>query len=372
MKIGNLPFGISILLLVSVVSLPPSYGADRPQKPLLGIYYFDGWADSSPANFHLQGLTGSYADREPLSGWYDNSAALVHQQTVWARKAELNFYIFDWYDTSRDSNQSDKTLNSALRFFIQDRHKMGMKYSLLYVNNGSFSVPQDKWDAQCKDWVDTYFKDKNYQRVDGKPLLVTFSVGDMDKTWGSPQNVAQAWERLQQTAHNAGLPGVYLVACALPGPRNGWNDLNRLVQEGYDAFSGYNYPGMAGTVKGSNPYSIILNGSKVIFDDFATDGRKPYIPDIMTGWDSRPWKETDYWYERTPDQFGQMVTEGLDWWRDNPTVRAIQNRPLLFVEAWNELGEGSYIMPTKGDGFQYLDALKSAVENWVHLNPGAK
>ncbi len=334
------------------------------RPPLIGAYYFDGWADTTAANFHMNGLTGKFARREPLSGWYDNSARLVHQQIEWAARARINFFMFDWFNTAHDPAPTDQTINSALHFFQADRHKMGMKYALLYVNNGPFSISPAAWKAQCRDWVTNYFKSAFYQTIQGKPLLAVFSPGDMEKTWGSPAKTAEAWQQLQTIAHKAGLPGVYVAACTLPGPKYGWPDLNRTVQEGYDAFTGYNYPGVAGTVKGSNPYSLLYNGSLDIFNMFAHDGRRPFLPVIMTGWDPRPWHETDFWYRRSPQEFARLVQAGLNWWQQNPGVRVEKNRPVLLVEAWNELGEGSYILPTQKNGFSYLNALRKAVDSW--------
>jgi hypothetical protein len=34
----------------------------------------------------------------------------------------------------------------------------------------------------------------------------------------------------------------------------------------------------------------------------------------------------------------------------------------VLIEAWNELGEGSYIIPTAGDGTTYGDALSKMLQ----------
>ncbi len=348
-------FAACILMLPQ----PRACAANAPQ---VGCYYFDGWADTTSHNFHVGDMPQKWQEREPLSGWYDNTAKLVHQQVAWARQADISFFIFDWYDARRDGNPSDQTLNTAVDFFRKDPHKIGMKYALLYVNNGSFSIPQSEWTAACDNWIKRDFKNPAYYKIDGKPLLVVFSVGDMERTWGGADGVKGAWDQLRKLARKAGLPGVFVVACATPGPKNGWTNLNTLVNEGYDAYSAYNYAGFGGTVKGANPYSIIVKGSEGIWNDFAADGRKPYIPIVTDGWDSRPWNETPWWYERTPNQFRNFVSDALRWWHANPAMRVMKNTPLIFVEAWNELGEGSYIVPTKGTGFTYLNALKRGLE----------
>jgi len=352
----------SLLLLFVPLLVRSALAASTPQ---VGVYYFDGWADTSAQDSHLQNLPQHYSGREPLSGWHDNSAALVHQQVEWARRAGVTFFVFDWYDTRRDSHLSDRTLNSAVTFFRKDPQKLAMKYALLYVNNGTFSIARVHWRAACQRWIDNDFKNRAYFKINGKPLLVVFSVRDMEKTWGGPPGVANAWNELREMAKKAGLPGVFVVACATPGPRsrkNGWTNLSTPGTEGYDAYSAYNYPGVPGTVKGENPYSVLVRGSIDIWNDFAADGRKPYIPIVTDGWDPRPWNETPYWYKRTPGEFRDFVAEALRWWCDHPKMRVMKTTPLIFVEAWNELGEGSYIVPTHGDGFTYLKALEQGLE----------
>src|ERR1019366_2024455 len=42
---------------------------------------------------------------------------------------------------------------------------------------------------------------------------------------------------------------------------------------------------------------------------------------------------------------------------------------VVLVEAWNELGEGSYVEPTAGGGFNYLDAIRNVfVDNSPHTD----
>ena len=342
---------------VALLAMVGAGAASAAKAPVVGMYYFDGWADRTPGNYHISTLPTKYPEREPLSGWYDDSAKLVHQQIKWARRAGVNFFIFDWYDPKRITNAHDQSLNSATAFFRADKHRHGMRYALLYVNNGGFSVPPAEWDDLCHRWVTENFKRPGYFKIDGKPLLVVFSAGDMRKAWGGDAGVASAWGRLRATAKAAGLPGVFVVCCATPGPKNGWTNLDDLAKEGYDAYSGYNYPGVAGTVKGANPYQRLIDGSVDIWNDFAADGRRPYIPVVTDGWDAQPWNETPFWYVRTPAEVEDFVARAVSWEREHPKMEVLDKTPLIFIEAWNELGEGSYVVPTHGAGFTYVDAI---------------
>lgn len=67
------------------------------------------------------------------------------------------------------------------------------------------------------------------------------------------------------------------------------------------------------------------------------------------------------WYERTPGELRAFVAQAVEYERAHPTMRVLGRQPLIFVEAWNELGEGSYVMPTRGDGGAYARALRAGL-----------
>ncbi len=110
-------------------------------------------------------------------------------------------------------------------------------------------------------------------------------------------------------------------------------------------------------------YTQLVAAGEGQWNGFAATSPVPYIPVVMDGWDSRPWGETPYWYTRSPAQFAGFVGAAITWADAHPKMRvsAAPSRPLVFVEAWNELGEGSYMLPTVGDGNRYGRALASAL-----------
>ena len=49
----------------------------------------------------------------------------------------------------------------------------------------------------------------------------------------------------------------------------------------------------------------------------------------------------------TPQQFKNYLRSSIQWMKENPTLTTRERVVLLY--AWNELGEGGYLVPTKGD-----------------------
>jgi len=86
----------------------------------------------------------------------------------------------------------------------------------------------------------------------------------------------------------------------------------------------------------------------------------------MDGWDTGPagaggdWTgRPQFWFVRNPPVLATFVDNLITLAELNPQVRAEAPPvpPLVLIEAWNELQEGSYMVPNVGDGSSYGDAL---------------
>ncbi len=361
-------------------SAPPWAGLRRlvagltPGQPVarIGAYYFDGWANR--CGFHFKGLLSpAFAGREPLSGWHDGTAAAVRAQLSWARRDGISFFIFDWYYHGRAAG-ADNNVNAALRAYRSLPRHDHVGFALLYVDSGPFTVPPARWRSIVNRWITHDFVRPQYARVDGKPLLVVYSVGQFVDAFGSPAGATRALGELQAAARAHGLPGVFVAggtSLTTAYPLGVDFPRDTAAAGPWNAVTQYNYPGagtlrVAGPHAGPNPYAQLVAAGEGQWNGFAATSPVPYIPVVMDGWDSRPWGETPYWYTRSPATFAGFVRAAIGWVRANPKMRLApaRSRPLVFVEAWNELGEGSYLVPTVGDGNRYGRALASALGIW--------
>jgi hypothetical protein len=232
--------------------------ASKQTRARLGAYYFDGW--SGPlTNFHFSGLPfGAYQDRQPLSGWQDDSSCAVEQQLAWAHSFGIDFFVFDWYFNAEVHGRDQSSLNTALQIThsLSDRH--GMKYAILYVNGPPFVAGPDAWSSAVSEWLG-YMKDPAYERVNGKPVLFIINVGQMRETFGSSAAVENALAELRTAAKAQGLGGVYVVGgFGVPDGTLGQDSLSpgfSIAQtDGYDAVAFYNYPFAPTPVNGALPF----------------------------------------------------------------------------------------------------------------------
>ncbi len=333
--------------------------ASRQTQARLGAYYFDGWSGSL-TNFHFNGLVnGPYQARQPLSGWRDDSPCAVEQQFAWARRFGIDHFIFLWYHNPLQHEDDD--LNSALKVSrgLADRH--GVQFAIMYTDHDPFTVRPVDWPAVVKEWVG-YMGDPDYVHVNGKPMLVVYDTDAMREAFGSSVAVADALNQLRAAARAQGLAGVYIVGGFFAGydpihQYGSFPDLERVRADGYDAVSMYNWS--FGEVRGEQPFSILSRAGEWIWDQAALSGALPFIPTVMAGWDARPWYPPTVWFLRSPREVADLACSAITWANANPKLRPEPSAgaPLVFIEAWNELGEGSYLVPTVGDVTSYGDEL---------------
>ncbi len=203
-----------------------------------------------------------------------------------------------------------------------------------------------------EDWVRhfqyllPFFKDERYIRVDRKPVFLFYSPEDIHPL----QEMTRCWREL---AVKAGLPGLYLIGARLNAPndcldaavvyepRKSINDLNALgkavIKNGVRCF-GY-----------EDIWKNILDTSPVF-------GVKTYFCGV-SGYDDTPrrGKSGESLIHRSSSVFQEYLTKLIQ------KSKQYENE-LLFINAWNEWGEGMYLEPDKADGYGYLEAIKNARE----------
>lgn len=316
----------------------------------IGVYYFPGW-DTATAWSPLR----PFPERRPLLGWYrEGDPEVLDWQIKWMVEHGITFVLYDWY-WDRGGRHLEHGIHKAL---FNARYRDMLKFCLLYANHnppGSHSA-QD-FEALTRFWIENYFKRANYLRVQGKPVVVFFAPGNPIKDMGT-ENVRKSFDNMRKMCQDAGVEGLYLVACSGPDPK--W--LPQLKACGYDAVSCYNwiaFPNMTGEelAQKNAPYAKVAAGYANGWKELAATNELKVIPPVSGGWDSRPWHgaQAQVRYGRTPEVFKRHLEDCkrfLDEQEQEPKLK------MAFIEAWNEWGEGSYIEPHQEFGFGYLEAIR--------------
>ena len=334
----------------------------------IGMNYFDGWSDHV-SGFHFNGLVrpganGQFPGRMPLSGWRDNTPAAMRVALEWAHQDGVDFFFFDWY------YQADPLLNVALGNYLLLNDHRGVGAALEYINIDPFVVPQPDWQSVVDQWVTQDFSNPDYARIDGKPLLYVIDSVRFTQQWGGTAGVNAALSTLRQAAIAHGLPGVFVIGSVevgTPVDDAGWAAyaVSLLRGENWDALTQGTYPSAVGQPDGKKPYGEEVAAGERSWDIYAQKLGFPSIPTVQAGWDPRPWNEAIgghlWWFDRTPAEFAGFVGDAVSWARAHPIPGQPPAAPIVFVQSWNELGEGMTVVPTVEDGYSYGRALGQAV-----------
>ncbi len=257
------------LALVCLAAFIPTIALaqqDRP-KATVGLYYFDGWSSRD----HVTKLLATeFADRKPVWGWNDDTIEIMQKQIDYCADHGIAFWAFDWYYPEGKSKTTP--LNNALDLYLKAPNCRRLQFCLMVANHGGFRIGPNDWNACCEKWI-KLFRQPTHLRLDGQPLLIIFSPGELQKAFGGVEEVCKALDSLRAKAKKAGLPGVAVAACTGPD-----GHLSDLARSGYTVLTGYNYNlGWHNGGRG-RPFRKLIEGNERIFNQFAQRDSSPLRP----------------------------------------------------------------------------------------------
>ena len=316
----------------------------------IGIYYFPGW---SPDQWDRWTKQKGFPERDPVLGFYrEGDPEVADWHIKWAVENGISFFMYDWY--WRDGHiVLEKGLEEG---YLKAKYRDYMKFCVMWANHAPFANHTIEQLLTVTDyWIKNYFKLDCYYKIDGKPVVSFFAVDNLTNDLGGSENVKKAFDAMQNRVQEAGLPGIYFIACGDNSP----NSQKRFKEEGYDSISAYNYPS-AGAKSLWSSYKSLMQGQVDIWNNSLRDKILEYIPLLTVGWDSRPWHGNNALvrFGRSSKNFKDGLMAMKKWMDAN-------NRSMGLLEAWNEWGEGSYIEPNAEFGFGDLEAIRS-----VFAKPG--
>ncbi len=351
------------LTIIQQVHLPKEDYVPEP-KPVqnefeIGALYFPGWAKRDA----WERIRSTCPERKPVLGWYDESnPEVVDWQIKWATENGVQFFLVDWY-WSRGSQHLDHWINA----FEQAKYKSFLKWAVMWANhNGPGTHSEEDQRDVTQFWIDHYFKTPEYYTIDGKPVVMIWDPRQMDldviAIEAQNGNVLQRGEGVkklidisQSMAIDAGLPGIFFIAMKWPEASTQADDIQWLGDAGFDMTSIYHFMDHHGKAENSLrfPFDLVVDASLPYWEAREKTGLVPWLPNLSTGWDSRPWhgdKQTVI-YDRTPAKF-RSICEQFREFAERTGHRRVILAPV------NEWGEGSYIEPNAEFGFEMYETLR--------------
>lgn len=273
----------------------------------------------------------------------------------------FSFYYY-WFDGKR-------ILERPLNMFL-DNQDLDMPFILCWANENwtkRYSGTNSDVLIGMNHDVTTYlrfiddvwemFLDKRYFRMDGKPVLQIYRPSFIPES----KKVLEHWKKVVR--EKTGLE-LYLIGVQ---ENIGEADLN---SKGYDAECewqcghvrhickelSHNLPVLRKDFDGKiHDYKEMVETKKYLIK--YSGSRKVYRA-VMPGWDNTP-RRNQYatiFHGSTPELYKTWLKEVIRLTRKDQRLDA----DLIFINAWNEWGEGAYLEPDRMYGYAYLQATKEA------------
>ncbi len=336
---------------------------------------FTEWTSVRAATPQFQ---GHYQPRVPIdTGYYDlRDIDVQRRQVETARRYGIGGFCFYFYWFG-----GQRLLETPLLNYLDDR-SIDFPFCLCWANEnwtrrwdgreqdlliGQRHSPED--DLRFIEYVSRYLQDPRYIRIDGRPLLLVYRPAILPdaaatvrrwRRWCRENAVSEPYVAMIQSFQTLD-PRPYGMDAAVEFP---WhtgmpNDVTVHVVPARSKFRGYVFDWQA--------YA----------EQCEQQPRQPWMQmrGVMPGWDNTPRRKSQahLFVGNSPDQYGHWLKAAMRWTLQR---NRSPDQRLLFINAWNEWGEGAYLEPDERFGYAFLQATRDAVQevaerpvNPVHAHP---
>ena len=326
-------------------------GHIQPKTPLGNKYYSLDEIDSIKEQVELAKKYGVYGFAI-YHYWFDsNTRLLTKPAELILENSDVDIhYLFLWDNSSWKRTWSNvKNANDWAPQYDQatsndKKTGTGMLAEVIYGD-------KKEWKEHFE-YLLPFFKDDRYIKIDGMPVFGFFHP-QID--FSIIKDMADYWNEL---AISEGFPGMYCMT------RDNYLNLNFRNKFRYSPFVPvdlksyfcYKFKDIMARKKdnirfydydkswseiirkaGKSEKNTLLSGF-VTFDDTPRRGKRGRV---VIG--------------ASPEKFTKYLADLIK-------ISKEQEKEYVFLTAWNEWGEGAYLEPDEENGYQYLEALKKAIE----------
>lgn len=328
---------------------------------------FTEWTNTSRA---IPMFTGHYQPHIPYDvGYYDlMNPDTLKRQVYLAKHYGIYGFCFHYYWFS-----GKRLMEKPLDLLLEQK-ELDMPFCINWAtenwtalwDGGSREVmielelrPED--DEKFMESVMPYMKDPRYITMNGKPVFVIYRVNQFSK-----QCIRQLLDNFRKIAKQNGFPDLYIMLT------NVFDFEDNVTDWGADAlveFPPHVIRGMMDRYEILGYLNPHFKGNIYDASSFIADKKymlkhksDTYFRSALTSWDNTARKATS----------GGAVFRGLNpqtfqtWLSDIIAESKLihsESEDIVFVNSWNEWGEGSHLEPDMKYGYAYLQAVKDALEN---------
>ncbi len=307
-------------------------------------------------------FVGHYQPKIPYDvGFYDLTKPGILERQVEIAKAYGIYgfcYYYYWFS-------GRKVLEKPLEYFL--RSDIDFHFHFCWANenwsklwdggNREVILEQNLMDGDADKFFSDilpYIKDDRYEKIANKPILIIYRPSLFDRN-----KIRIFFMRLNDLAVKNGFDGFYLLMT------------NAL---GNDSPIDYNIDGMVEFPPhrfGCNEIEVDkLDGMAncAVYDMNSFIKERKYIYDVdyqlfkscFPSWDNLPRKlySRGGCYLLSDSCFESWLDGVFEWTRENNA----NDKQYVYINAWNEWGEGAILEPTTRFGYKYLDIVRRCIE----------
>lgn len=331
------------------------YPADYVPEPkpvaathLLGVQSCNLWREGTA--YAGWAYVYPYRDkRKPYLGWYDEGHP---EETDWEIKWQvehgIGFEQHCWYRPNNAVNHpiKDGVLDQGIvKGLFNARYGRLAKFTIMFTDEGAgLTNPQDWRDNIIPYWIEYFFKDPRYLKIDGKPVLSIYHLNNLLSMFGGKEGARQAIDTLRDEVAKAGFPGL-VVLMEYRGSDRGVMRTMKAI--GLDYCYAYTW---------GTPDAIAQRNNNLAERDAAASEGMGMLTSLSMGWDREAWGVREGGWLPTGD-YRALAQWARDEFMPSLPEDSLGRRMVLLAN-WNEFGEGHFLMPSTLAGFGYLDALR--------------
>lgn len=323
----------------------------------IGINFCSLWRDS--LSWEGWDATSAFPELDTYLGFYDEGLKETSDwELKWMAEHGIDFIHTCWYAPRDNITVPFKQTRGAAHAALHDGYMLAeysnlVDFCIIWENaiSGCSSLDQFKkyiWPY----WVEYYFTDERYVRLDNKAVLSVYSVDNFTSTFGgTTEGALEAIEFMDTELKTLGYDGLILLM-SINNQRN-LSQYQSYAELGYDATFAYSWASEGQ----SADYQINCNRNNTAN---AKEAGMHHIPTVSVGYNEVARNERRYpiisadgFYEVCEDSKMLLSENTTGTWKDNT----------IFLSTWNEFSEGTYICPTESTGFGYLEAVRESFAN---------
>lgn len=289
-----------------------------------------------------------YAERKTYLGYYDEGSSEVKDwETKWMAEHGIDYEMYCWYRQPTSNSEPIKRPRNSFALhegYFNSEYSDKIKFAISWENGGMGSKNTEDFENNVIPyWIEMYFKDDRYLKVDNKPVLGLYQLSGLVRDFGSYAGAKAALDTLDAACRAEGFDGVYLVMTS--GSMSA-STLENIKYIGVDTLYCYSWGSQSYNYKFQKQQMMLQRDLKVM----------DVMPTIGMGRDDTPW-ERDHGGFMDKEDLVKLLT----WARDEfmPSLpKDGLGRRMVMLDNWNEFGEGHFFMPAALAGFDYLDAVR--------------